>query len=75
MAHIREFSNTIADLDLAAKGADPARHYAMVTLARLANPLMPHITEEMWSALGGVGLLARSALARTRTRRCWWKTR
>ena len=58
VAHIREFSNTIADLDLAAKGADPARHYAMVTLARLANPLMPHITEEMWSALGGVGLLA-----------------
>ena len=61
VAHIREFSNTISDLDSSAKGASAARHFAVETLARLANPLMPHITEEMWSALkgdeGGKGLL------------------
>ena len=58
VAFIREFSNSIADLDDAAKGAGAAKHFAMEALARLANPLMPHITEEMWSALGGDGLLA-----------------
>jgi len=54
VAYIREFSNSIADMDT----SGPARHFALVTLARLANPLMPHVTEEMWHALGGRGLLA-----------------
>ena len=54
VAHIREFSNTIGDAE---KASAPARRFAVETLARLANPLMPHITEEMWSALGGNGLL------------------
>jgi len=59
VAHIREFTNKISDLDSTAKGSETARRFAMVTLAQLANPLMPHITEEMWSALkdGGDGLL------------------
>ena len=57
VAYIREFSNTIADTDTSVKGGAAARHFAMVTLTRLANPLMPHITEEMWNALGGDGLL------------------
>ncbi|MDG2242549.1 MAG: leucine--tRNA ligase [Rhodospirillaceae bacterium] len=58
VAHIREFSNAIGELDAGLTGAVPARRFAVETLARLANPLMPHITEEMWAALGGSGLLA-----------------
>ncbi len=54
VAHIREFSNIIGDKHNA---APPARRFAVETLARLANPLMPHITEEIWSALNGEGLL------------------
>lgn len=55
VAFIREFSNSIAEADSSVKGGAEARHFAMVTLARLANPLMPHVTEEMWSALNGDG--------------------
>ncbi len=58
VAHIREFSNAIGELDGGLNGAAPVRRFAVETLARLANPLMPHITEEMWAALGGSGLLA-----------------
>ncbi len=61
VAHIREFSNTVGELDVELNGAGPARRFAVETLARLANPLMPHITEEMWAALGGDGLLADQA--------------
>ena len=57
VAHIREFSNAIGDLDVSVKGGAVVRRFAVETLARLANPLMPHITEEMWSVLGGDGLL------------------
>jgi leucyl-tRNA synthetase len=54
VAHIREFSNTIGDKHNAAPAA---RRFAVETLARLANPLMPHITEEIWHTLKGDGLL------------------
>ncbi|MEQ9446592.1 MAG: class I tRNA ligase family protein, partial [Rhodospirillaceae bacterium] len=57
VAHIREFSNAIGDLDVSVKGGAVVRRFAVETLARLANPLMPHITEEMWSVLSGDGLL------------------
>jgi len=57
VAQIREFSNAITDFDVSVKGGAVARRFAVETLARLANPLMPHITEEMWSVLGGDGLL------------------
>lgn len=55
VAQVREFSNTISDLDVSVKGAAPARRFAVETLARLANPLIPHVTEEIWSALGAPG--------------------
>jgi leucyl-tRNA synthetase len=57
VAYIREFSNAISELDMTVVGAEPARRFALETLARLANPLIPHITEEMWQVLGGDGLL------------------
>ena len=57
VAYIREFSNAISELDMTVVGAEPARRFALETLARLANQLIPHITEEMWQVLGGDGLL------------------
>lgn len=61
VAHIREFTNAIGELNVELTGAAPARRFAVETLARLANPLIPHITEEMWATLGGNGLLADQA--------------
>lgn len=61
VAHIREFTNAIGELNVELTGAVPARRFAVETLARLANPLIPHITEEMWATLGGNGLLADQA--------------
>ncbi len=61
VAHIREFTNAIGELNPDLVGAAPARRFAVETLARLANPLIPHITEEMWATLGGNGLLADQA--------------
>jgi len=58
VAHIREFSNTIGD---SSSAAPAARRFAVETLARLANPLMPHITEEIWHALNGDGLLVHQS--------------
>lgn len=61
VAHIREFTNAIGELNVELTGAAPARRFAVEMLARLANPLIPHITEEMWATLGGNGLLADQA--------------
>lgn len=61
VAHIREFTNAIGELNVDLVGAGAARRFAVETLARLSNPLIPHITEEMWVTLGGSGLLADQA--------------
>ncbi|MEM7500312.1 MAG: leucine--tRNA ligase [Pseudomonadota bacterium] len=34
-----------------------ARREGLETIVRLMNPMAPHLTEEMWAALGGEGLL------------------
>jgi leucyl-tRNA synthetase len=36
----------------------PARSEAVRTMVRLAAPMMPHVAEEAWAALGGEGLVA-----------------
>ena len=61
VAHIREFTNAIGELNVELTGALPARRFAVETLAILANPLIPHITEEIWATLGCNGLLADQA--------------
>jgi leucyl-tRNA synthetase len=65
LAHIREFSNTLADLlgrpeppsaDLAW-----AVHEAAVILVQLISPMMPHLAEECWSVLGQKGLVSEAS--------------
>ncbi len=57
VANIRELTNGISGLDLTIDGAAPVVKFSMLKLAQLANPFIPHLTEEIWNRLGGAGLL------------------
>jgi leucyl-tRNA synthetase len=77
LAHIREFSNTLADVlaretqpaadlapDVAADVAPDlawAVKEAALILAQLVAPMMPHLAEECWQALGQGGLISEAA--------------
>ena len=56
MAKLYELTNAIAK---AKGGADVARakRDALMTLARLMQPMTPHLAEEMWVTLGGEGMV------------------
>ncbi len=41
--------------------AGPTRHEAIATLLRLCAPMVPHLAEEGWQALGQAGLIADAA--------------
>ncbi|MSO73168.1 MAG: leucine--tRNA ligase [Rhodospirillaceae bacterium] len=60
VARIRELTNTLADLDRGAVGADAVFRLGMERVTQLVNPLMPHVAEEMWLSLGHKTLLAQS---------------
>ncbi len=54
VAELYKFANT-----LSRSGAGPAaRREAMKVMARLMAPMTPHLAEEVWSMLGGEGLVA-----------------
>ncbi len=53
VARIRELSNAIADF----KGEGWALKEALEALAKLINPMMPHLAEELWNMLGHDTLL------------------
>ena len=62
VARIRELTNAIeelpeADAPIRTRRVRGAARRAR-NLARLLGPMMPHLAEEMWQALGGAGLLA-----------------
>ncbi|MGO4713551.1 leucine--tRNA ligase [Bradyrhizobium sp. 2TAF24] len=69
LAHIREFANTLADA-LARSGPSSAdvtpdlawaiREAANI-LVQLFSPMMPHLAEECWVALGQSGLVSEAA--------------
>jgi leucyl-tRNA synthetase len=60
VARIHELANTIGDF--APAGADDrwALREALETVARLVQPMMPHLAEELWERLGHGTLLAQS---------------
>jgi leucyl-tRNA synthetase len=64
LAHIREFSNTLADV-LGQPGTPApdmvwAVHEAAVILVQLVAPMMPHLAEECWGVIGQKGLVSEA---------------
>jgi leucyl-tRNA synthetase len=65
LAHIREFSNTLAEV-LARPGTPApdsawAIQEAAVILVQLFHPMMPHLAEQCWQALGRDGLVSEAS--------------
>lgn len=59
VAQIHEFSNAIKKSEnQSGEGIATARRFAIKTLAQLVSPFAPHVSEEIWSHLGGDGLVA-----------------
>jgi leucyl-tRNA synthetase len=54
IARLYELTGAIAK----APAGDPARRFALRTLAQLMAPMTPHLAEEVWAMLGGKGLVA-----------------
>jgi leucyl-tRNA synthetase len=57
IAKLYEFTNTLQRT----QAGSAARRAAMLTLAQLMQPMTPHLAEEVWSMLGGTGLVTQSA--------------
>jgi leucyl-tRNA synthetase len=55
VARVYELSNAFASL--AGRASAPARREALETLVRLIGPMMPHLAESCWEALGHTSLL------------------
>ncbi|MEQ9693041.1 leucine--tRNA ligase [Shimia sp. SDUM112013] len=53
IAKLYAFTNTLAK----SKAGSAAKHEAARTLAQLMSPMTPHLSEEIWSMLGGKGLV------------------
>jgi leucyl-tRNA synthetase len=58
VARIRELTNALEDLPIADPAAGAVLREGVETVTRLIGPMMPHLAEEMWQALGHDGLIA-----------------
>ncbi len=61
IARLYEMTNTLARATGTAPDMLAARRFALRTLARLMQPMTPHLAEEIWAGLGGDGLVAEAA--------------
>ena len=61
VARIRELTNALEELPASEAGAPEVLREGLEIVARLIGPMMPHLSEEMWEALGGEGLLAEQS--------------
>ncbi|MBI5163747.1 MAG: leucine--tRNA ligase, partial [Magnetospirillum sp.] len=57
VARIRELTNALDNMPPTEPGSGKVMREGLETIARLAGPMMPHLAEEMWQALGHATLL------------------
>ena len=57
IARLYAFTNALSK----SKAGSEAKRQAAKTLAQLMSPMTPHLSEEIWSLLGGEGLIANAA--------------
>jgi len=60
VARARELSNALDLLDGSQVGQGAVLREGLETLVRLLNPMLPHITEELWSQLGHTKMLVET---------------
>lgn len=60
VARARELSNALDEIDVNASGAGAVLREGLETLLRLLNPMLPHITEELWQQLGHTTMLVET---------------
>ncbi len=58
VARLYELTGAVQKSDLAEAGVAAARRFALRTMAQLMQPMTPHLAEELWSMLGGEGLVS-----------------
>jgi leucyl-tRNA synthetase len=61
IARVRELTNLIENLNLKDIASASLLKEGIETIIRLLNPIIPHITEEMWQQLGHKSFLAESS--------------
>ncbi len=60
VARLRELSNAIAEFKPEKTGDNWALREAIESLLQMFNPMIPHVTEELWAALGHQSLLVQN---------------
>jgi leucyl-tRNA synthetase len=58
VARIRELTNALEGIAAGDAGAGAVLREGLEAVTRLIGPMMPHLAEEMWQALGHSGLIA-----------------
>jgi leucyl-tRNA synthetase len=57
VARLRELTNALEKMEKGQHAAKAVFKHGVLTAIRLFNPMIPHITEEMWSNLGNATML------------------